>query len=121
MIYFTFVENCDLAVEAEQSLRLTRSASRRTQATPSSSTKASKVRASPRKAQKSLFKSDPPSPVKVKEASSQHLAKPISSPKKMPLCGNNENEEICPTVKPVKQPLLNSPTKLKLHHPNGMF
>lgn len=116
--YFAYTDNCDLAIEVEQSLRLTRSASRRTQ-TPTSSSKPTRVRASPRKQPKNLFKNmDSSSPVK---SSLSHLATPICrSPKKPTLAENDENQKTSP-LKEKKRKQPTSPNKLKLHHPNGVF
>lgn len=99
-------ETSDVANEAEQSVRLTRSSSRRAQ-TPTPSIPHA-VRLSPRKVHRNLFKNTVASSP-AKEAPLSLMTK-ICSPKKAAVRGNEENHK--------GGALLNSPVKLKLHHPN---
>ncbi|KAI9554820.1 hypothetical protein GHT06_020097 [Daphnia sinensis] len=107
-------ETSDLVNEAEQSLRLTRSSSRRVQ-TPTPSIPHA-VPSSPRKVHRNLFKNTEASSL-VKGASLISTATPCS-PKK-PVRANDENHEggIIEN-KSSKSATLSSPVKLKLHHPN---
>jgi DNA-dependent RNA polymerase auxiliary subunit epsilon len=110
---FLFIENCDTAEETEQTVRLTRSSSRRTQ-TPTPS-KPHRIRASPKKTPRNLFKTVDTSP--TKEATSS-LTLRSNTPKKTPLRENLENQQVLHTDKSTS---LNSPVKMKLQQPNGKY
>lgn len=99
-------ETRDVANEAEQSVRLPRSSSRRAQ-TPTPSIPHA-VCLSPRKVHRNLFKNTVASSP-AKEAPLSLMTK-ICSPWKAAVRGNEENHK--------EGALLNSPVKLKLHHPN---
>ncbi|XP_057380369.1 cell division control protein 6 homolog [Daphnia carinata] len=108
-------ETSDIVTETEQSVRLTRSSSRRAQ-TPIPSIPHA-VRSSPRKVHRNLFKNtDDSSPAK---GAPLNLMTKIYSPKKTAVRGNEENHEGgAIEKKSSKSTMLSSPVKLKLHHPN---
>ena len=85
-IWFHFIENCDTAEKTEQTVRLTRSSSRRTQ-TPS---KPHRIRASPKNPPRNLFLNTSPS----KEATTSLTLRSDDIPRKLPLRENLENQQV---------------------------